>query len=124
MKFCFHSSFAHLILDPTETRVSGGAELQVALMARELVKRGHECVLISGDHGQPDHRVLDGVRARLGGPFQTGGLLDTVRALPATFRVIEEERPDFTFIYGWTAWMYFLGWARARGHTRLGFTCM
>jgi glycosyltransferase involved in cell wall biosynthesis len=124
LKFCFHSSFAHLALDPAETRVSGGAELQAALLARELVRRGHDCVLVSGDHGQPDDRVLDGVRSRLGGPFQTGGLADTLRALPISFRVIREERPDFTFIYGWTTWLYFLLYPRWRGQTRLGFTCM
>ncbi len=93
-------------------------------MARELVRRGHEALLICGDHGQPDHRVLQGVRARLGGAFQTGGLADTLRALPRTFRVLAEERPDFTFIYGWTSWLFFLLWPRRRGHTRLGFTCM
>jgi glycosyltransferase involved in cell wall biosynthesis len=124
LKFCLHSSFAHLALDPKETRVSGGAELQAALMARELARRGHEAMLICGDHGQPDHRILQGVRARLGGRFQTGGLADTLRALPRTFRVIAEERPDFTFIYGWTSWLFFLLWPRWRGHTRLGFTCM
>ncbi|MEO8354030.1 MAG: glycosyltransferase family 4 protein [Chthoniobacteraceae bacterium] len=124
MKFLFHSSFAHLVLDPAETRVSGGAELQAALMARELVRRGHEAMLLSGDHGQPDNRVLDGVRSRLGGRFQTGGLADTLRAMPKVFRIIGEERPDFSFIYGWTTWLYFLLWPRLLGHTRLGFVCM
>lgn len=124
MKFCFHSSFAHLALDRAETRVSGGAELQAALMARALARRGHECVLIGGDHGQPRDRMLDGVRARVGGPFHTGGLEDTVRALPITLDVIDEERPDFTFIYGWTTWLFFLLWPRFLRHTRLGFTCM
>lgn len=124
MKFLFLSSFAHLALDPAETRVSGGAELQVALMARELVARGHECVLICGDHGQPDDRVLQGVRARLGGRFQTGRLADTLLAVPRVFRVIAEERPDFTFVFGWTSWLFLLLWPRLRGRTRLGFTCM
>jgi glycosyltransferase involved in cell wall biosynthesis len=124
LKFCFHSSFAHLALDPAETRVSGGAELQAALMARALVGRGHESVLVSGDHGQPDDRVLDGVRSRKGGRFQTGGLADTIRALPVSFRVLAEEQPDFTFVFGWTTWLWFLLWPRLRGHTRLGFVCM
>jgi glycosyltransferase involved in cell wall biosynthesis len=124
LKFCFHSSFAHLALDPSETRVSGGAELQAALLARELVRRGHEAVLVSGNHGQPDNRTLQGVRSRLGGAYQTGRLVDTLRALPISFRVIREEHPDFTFIYGWTTWLFFLLWPRWRGHTRLGFTCM
>ncbi len=124
MKFAFLSSYAHLALDLAETRVSGGAELQVALMARELVKRGHDCVLISGDHGQAGDRVLQGVRSRLGGRFQTGGLADTLRALPLVFRIVKEERPDFTFVFGWTSWLFFLRWPRLRGHTRTGFTCM
>ena len=60
MKLLFLSSYAHLALDPAETRVSGGAELQVALMARELAARGHDCVLVCGDHGQADDRTLQG----------------------------------------------------------------
>ncbi len=124
MKLLFLSSYAHLALDPAETHVSGGAELQVALMARELVARGHDCVLVCGDHGQADDRVLQGVRARVGGKFQTGGLADTLRAVPRVFRIIAEERPDFTFVFGWTTWLFFLLWPRRRGHTRLGFTCM
>ena len=124
MKFLFHSSFAHLALDPAETRVSGGAELQVALLARELAQRGHDVTLVCGDHGQPDHRILQGVRCRLGGRFQTGGLADTLTALPKSLRVIADERPDFSFIYGWTTWLFFLLWSRRRRHTRIGFTCM
>ena len=124
MKFLFLSSFAHLALDPAETRVSGGAELQVALMARELAARGHDCVLVCGDHGQEEDRVLQGVRARLGGKFQTGGIADTLRAMPRVFRIIAEERPDFAFVFGWTTWLFFLLWPRLRGHTRLGFVCM
>ena len=124
MKLLFLSSYAHLALDPAETRVSGGAELQVALMARALAARGHDCVLVCGDHGQADERVLQGVRARLGGKFQTGGLLDTLLAVPRVFRITAEERPDFTFVFGWTTWLFFLLWPRWRGHTRLGFTCM
>ena len=124
MKILFLSSFAHLALDPAETRVSGGAELQVALMTRELAARGHDVVLVSGDHGQPDNRVLQGVRSRLGGKFHTGGLADTLRAMPRVFGIIAEERPDISFVFGWTTWLAFLLWPRLRGHTRLGFTCM
>ena len=124
MKLLFLSSYAHLALDRAETRVSGGAELQVALMARELAARGHDCVLVCGDHGQADERVLQGVRARVGGKFQTGGLVDTLLAVPRVFRILAEERPDFTFVFGWTTWLFFLLWPRLRGHTRLGFTCM
>lgn len=124
MKFLFLSSYAHLALDPETDRVSGGAELQVALMARELVQRGHEVVLVSGDHGQPDNRVLQGVRSRLGGKFHTGGAKDLAGAFPIVHRIIQEERPDWTFVYGWTTWLFFLLLQRKLGLTRLGFTCM
>jgi len=115
MKFCFLSSYAHLALDPTSDRVSGGAELQVALLARELVRRGHEAVIIGGDVGQRDGLVFDGVVTRNGGPFQTGGLFDTVRALPRVRGILREERPDFALVLGWTTWLDFVERMRPRG---------
>ena len=60
----------------------------------------------------------------MGGKFQTGGLVDTLLAVPRVFRIIAEERPDFTFVFGWTTWLFFLLWPRWLGHTRLGFVCM
>ena len=64
MKFLLFSSFAHLVLDRDPTRVSGGAELQMGLLARALAQRGHDVALLGADEGQPDGRVLDGVRQR------------------------------------------------------------
>lgn len=108
MKFCFLSSYAHLVLDPTANRVSGGAELQVALLALALARAGHEAVVIGGDLGQADGLVFEGVRTRNGGRFQTGGLVDTLRALPRVRRILREERPDYAIVLGWTSWMFFL----------------
>ena len=122
MKFCFHSSFAHLALDPAETRVSGGAELQVAVLARALVRLGHLGVSVGGDIGQRDGLIFDGVVTRNGGRFQTGKLLDTLRALPRVRSVLREERPDFVLILGWTTWLYLLHRARPAAY-RLGFIC-
>lgn len=124
MKFIFLSSFAHLALDSQSTRVSGGAELQAALMAAELALRGHEVIVLGGDEGQPREQLLQGVRARKSGRFHTGGMIDTVRALPTVFNNIREERPDFTFIYGWTTWTFFLLWPAFLRYTRAGFVCM
>jgi glycosyltransferase involved in cell wall biosynthesis len=122
MKFCFLSSYAHLALDPASDRVSGGAELQVALLARELVKRGHEVVIIGGDIGQRDGLSFEGVLTRNGGKFQTGGLADTLRAVPRVRRILREERPDFVPILGWTTWLYLLHRARVTDY-RLVFIC-
>ncbi len=122
MKFCFLSSYAHLALDPAANRVSGGAELQVALLARELVARGHEVVIIGGDIGQADGAVFEGVRTRNGGPFQTGGLADTARAIPRVRRILREERADYLLVLGWTSWLYLLRYLRA-GSERIVFIC-
>ncbi len=114
MKFLFLSSFAHLALDPDAKTVSGGAELQVALLTRELARRGHEVVIVGADEGQQDGRVLDGVRTRTGGKFHTGGVLDTLGALRRVLALIAEERPDYVCVLGWTAWLGFLLRARAK----------
>lgn len=123
MKFLFHSSHAHLVLEKSTTRVSGGAELQVALLARELAGRGHEVVIAAGDTGQPETSLHDGVRIRNAGKFQTGGLLDTARALPRVAHILREEDPDWVFLIGWTTWLFLLHLMRPLGHFRLGFIC-
>ena len=123
MKFLFLSSFAHLALDPEATRVSGGAELQVALLARELAARGHGAVIVGADHGQPRARVFEGVRCLTGGRFHTGGLLDTAAALPAVFGAIKRERPDYLVVRGWTTWLFLLLAARRISGVRLIFQC-
>lgn len=123
MKFLFLSSYAHLVLDPEARQTSGGAELQVALLAAELAARGHEVVIVGGDGGQADERSLRGVRTRVGGKFHTGGLLDTVRALPVVLRIVAEERPDYTLILGWTTWLFFLHVCKRLLRTKLVFIC-
>ncbi|MCX6975546.1 MAG: hypothetical protein NTZ94_14895, partial [Verrucomicrobia bacterium] len=69
MKILFLSSYAHLVLERSSSKVSGGAELQVALLARELAGRGIETVILGGDTGQKDGLFLDGVKIRVGGQF-------------------------------------------------------
>lgn len=123
MKFLFLSGHAHLALDPAATGASGGAELQVALLAAELAARGHEAVLLGADTGQPDGATWKGVKVRLGGRFDTGGLGDSLRALPRLLAVLRQERPDFVVVYGWTAWLCVLCHLRALVKFRLVFVC-
>jgi glycosyltransferase involved in cell wall biosynthesis len=123
MKFLFLSCGAHLALDPSSSRVAGGAELQVALLARELVGRGHEAVLLGADTGQPDGVFWEGIRVRNGGSFETGGVIDTMRAWPRIHRILSEERPDAVVIYGWTTLLYALAWWRWIIPFRLVFVC-
>lgn len=123
MKFLFLSSYAHLVLDPKSNRVSGGAELQLALLGRALVRRGHEVVIVGGDIGQADGTVFDGVRTRTGGRFHTGGLGDLLTSLPRVISVIREEKPAWIFILGWTTWLFFLHVLKPFLGYRLGFIC-
>ena len=123
MKLLFLSSYAHLVLDETSTRTSGGAELQVALLARELAGRGHEVVIAGGDTGQTDGAILEGVRLRNAGNFHTGHMTQMLASVPRVFRVLREEKPDWVIVMGWTAWLFVLWlWRPLLGY-RLDFTC-
>lgn len=123
MKFLFLSGGAHLVWDPAAPRAAGGAELQAALMARELARRGHEAVLLGTDTGQTDGAVWEGILIRRGGRYGTGGLADTVAAWPCIHRVLREERPDFVVVYGWTSLLYALAWWRRVVPFKLVFVC-
>lgn len=123
MKFLFLSGHAHLALDPLSQKASGGAELQVALLARELQKRDHEVVLLGADTGQKDGVVWEGITVRVGKRYNTGGLGDSLAALPRIHRVLREEQPDVVVVYGWTVWLTILGWLRKICPFRLVFVC-
>lgn len=109
--------------DPSAPRAAGGAELQVALLARELVRRGHEAVLLGTDTGQSDDAMWEGIRIRRGGRYGTGALTDIMAAWPVIHRVLREERPDFVVVYGWTALLYALAWWRRVVPFKLVFVC-
>jgi len=123
MKFLFLSGHAHLALDPHSQRASGGAELQVALLAGELHTHGHETILLGADTGQQDGVVWDGVKIRTGGRYDTGGLTDTLAALPRIITVLREEKPDWVVVYGWTTWLTILCHLRSFLQFRLVFVC-
>ncbi|MGA0176281.1 MAG: glycosyltransferase family 4 protein [Chthoniobacterales bacterium] len=108
MKILFLSSHAHLVLDENSTLTSGGAELQVALLAQSLGRRGHEVVIAAGDTGQADRAVLQGVRVRNAGKFHTGRMPAMISSIPRVFSVLREERPDWVVVMGWTAWLFVL----------------
>lgn len=128
MKFLFLSSYAHLVLERNKTRVSGGAELQLALLARELSGRTFrgepvEVVLAGGDTGQPDGVVWDGVRVRNAGNFHTGRPGEMLTSLPRVAHILREERPDWVMALGWTAWLFVLHVLKPWFGGRLGFIC-
>jgi len=123
MKILFFSSFAHLVLQKNQERTSGGAELQVALLARELAGLGHDIVIAGGDVGQADRRILEGVLTRNAGKFHTGNLLEMLSAIPRVVQVLREERPEWVVVMGWTAWLFILWALRPFLGFKLDFTC-
>ncbi len=123
MKFFFLSSHAHYALDLASTHVSGGAELQVALLARELAAQGHEVVIAGGDTGQQDGRMLQGVMTRTGGKFHTGKLGDTLLALPRMIQLLWKYHPRYVVVLGWTAWLFILAQLRPLFGMKLIFIC-
>lgn len=123
MKFLFLSSHAHYALDPDATRVSGGAELQVALLAKELAAWKHDVTIIGGDTGQRDGRVFHGVRTLVGGKFHTGGWRDTLAALPLVIGIIRRENPDYLVVFGWTSLLWVMASLRCVFRYRLVFIC-
>ena len=123
MKILFFSSFAHLVLEKHQARTSGGAELQVALLARGLAIRGHEIVIAGGDVGQPDQRMMDGVMTRNAGKFHTGRILEMLGAIPRVVHVLREEGPEWVVVMGWTAWLFVLWALRPFLGYKLDFIC-
>ncbi len=123
MKFLFLSSHAHYALDNASTRVSGGAELQVALLSKELALRRHEVIIVGGDTGQLDGRMMEGVVTRNAGKFHTGAWLDTIKALPKVMGILSEYQPDYVAVLGWTAWLFILAVVRPFLGYKLIFIC-
>lgn len=128
VKILFLSSYAHLVLERSKTRVSGGAELQLALLSRELVRRTWEgrpieVVIAGGDTGQRDGEVHDGVRIRNAGKFHTGQTSEMLGAVPRVAQILREERPDWVVVLGWTAWLFLLYGLKPWFGGRLGFIC-
>ena len=123
MKILFLSSFAHLVLEKSQSRTSGGAELQVALLAKELAARGEDVIIAGGDVGQADRVMIDGVMTRNAGKFHTGRVLEMLGAIPRVVSVLREERPEWIVVMGWTAWLFILWALRPFLGYKLDFIC-
>jgi glycosyltransferase involved in cell wall biosynthesis len=123
VKILFFSGHAHLALDLSADRASGGAELQVALLSRQLTALGHEVVLLAADTGLPDKTTLEGIRIRNGGRFDTGGVKDMLQSLPRVISILREEKPDYVVFYGWTTWLYLIGRLRFLTGFKVAFVC-
>jgi glycosyltransferase involved in cell wall biosynthesis len=123
MDFLFLNSKAHLLLMRSSTDVSGGAELQVALLSRELALRGFTTTIVHGSSSPENESIVDGVRCVPGGPFHTGAFVDVLRAIPTVFGAIRRSKPRHVLVLGWTAWLFLLWLARPIFRYRLVFIC-
>ncbi len=52
--------------------LAGGAELQMALLARALRSQGHDVSLVVPDYGQPDGQIIEGIVTRKAFPPNAG----------------------------------------------------
>lgn len=111
------------MLQKSESRTSGGAELQVALLAKELALRKEEIVIMGGDVGQDDRVMLDGVMTRNAGKYHTGSIVEMIRAIPRVVCVLREERPEWVVVMGWTAWLFILWVLRPILRYKLNYIC-
>ncbi len=123
MEFLFLNSKAHLLLERSSSDVSGGAELQVALLAMELAKRGYTTAIVHGSDRVGEARRVAGVECFPGGPFHTGAIRDVYAALGPVFNTIQTQRPRYVLVLGWTAWLFLLWLMRPMFRYRLIFIC-
>ena len=63
LSICFVAPEAYPTLAGLRSGAVGGAELQLAVMAKELAARGNRVSFVAGDYGQPRVSDVDGVRA-------------------------------------------------------------
>jgi len=60
-RICFLALNAYPTIAGTPEARVGGAEVQQLILARYLVKQGHEVFFVTRDHGQPEAVVIDGI---------------------------------------------------------------
>ena len=61
-KVCFISLYAYAVLTQKNLGVTGGAELQQALLAKELIKKGVDVSFVTFDFGQKGTEEYDTIK--------------------------------------------------------------
>jgi len=61
-RVCFHAVYLYPVFSSGVVETAGGAEVQQALLARGLARRGFEVSVVTCDYGQPSDVTVDGVR--------------------------------------------------------------
>ncbi|HEV2104253.1 MAG TPA: glycosyltransferase family 4 protein, partial [Candidatus Eisenbacteria bacterium] len=61
-RVCMFVEYLYPVVSGGRVPFAGGIEVQLALLARGLARRGFEVTVVTGDFGQPDGLVVDGVR--------------------------------------------------------------
>ena len=61
-RVCMFVEYLYPVVSGGRVPFAGGIEVQLSLLARGLVRRGFDVTVVTGDFGQPDGLVVDGVR--------------------------------------------------------------
>lgn len=96
MKFCFWSAF---ISSSLKGNTPGGAELQIALLAKALAKAGHEVVIID-PYANESFVSEDGIKLINVPNWNKGikGVRAFVFRIPALYRLLKEQKADYYYV--------------------------
>lgn len=95
MKFCFVVNISATL----KGKAIGGAELQISLLSKALVQKGHEVVIIDYDATEP-FITEDGIRVLNLPQWHAGikGIRLLTHRLPALYKVLVAEKADFYYV--------------------------
>jgi glycosyltransferase involved in cell wall biosynthesis len=101
-RVCFHVPYLYPALVPGPVEFAGGAEIQIAGIARGLAARGYEVSAVACHLGQPRRTVIDGVT--LLASFDPSAGLPVVRffhpRLTSTLAALCEANADIYYVNG------------------------
>ena len=96
MKICFCSAF---ISGSLKGNTPGGAELQIALLAKALAKAGHEVIIID-PYADESFVSEDGIKLINVPNWNKGikGVRAFVFRIPALYRLLKEQKADYYYV--------------------------
>jgi len=105
-RVCMYVEFLYPVLSNGRVAFAGGIEVQLAHLARGLVREGFDVTVVTGDFGQEDALVVDGVRLLKAFPPLGGvpGLRFFHPRLTRGLRAIRRADADVYLTQGATLW--------------------
>ncbi|MFO0700107.1 MAG: glycosyltransferase [Nitrospira sp.] len=105
LRVCFVMSQAYGVFRPRSDRVFGGAEVQVANLAKQLVQRGNcKVYVVTGEHQRKSMEDIDGVTVILD-PFCAPSYASSASSNPSHPHLNNNSRSTIVeWGYRWLAW--------------------